>query len=156
MPDLHFTTLIEGSAETIFALIADLAQYDRWLPGSKSFGAITQISPLPVGLGTTYIAAGRNLATDGLQILAVRMTDAQYIRMEGKSSYILSRSLSCSSFSRSISARSSRWQRMPLVSFPLPPSWSCVYAKGQARTPGANGQLSSAPTMVSDTRTTLV
>jgi hypothetical protein len=30
----------------------------------------------------------------GLQILAVRMTDAQYIRMEGKSSYILSRSLS--------------------------------------------------------------
>ena len=35
-----------------------------------------------------------NLATDGLQILAVRMTDAQYIRMGGKSSYILSRSLS--------------------------------------------------------------
>jgi uncharacterized protein YndB with AHSA1/START domain len=58
MPDLHFTTLIEGSAETIFALIADLAHYDRWLPGSKSFGAITQISPLPVGLGTTYIDAG--------------------------------------------------------------------------------------------------
>jgi len=48
MPDLHFTTLIEGSAETVFALIADLAHYDRWLPGSKAFGAITQISPLPV------------------------------------------------------------------------------------------------------------
>lgn len=58
MPDLHFTTLIEGSAETVFALIADLAHYDRWLPGSQTFGEITQISPLPVGLGTTYIDAG--------------------------------------------------------------------------------------------------
>ena len=58
MPDLHFTTLIEGSAESVFALIADLAHYDRWLPGSKAFGAITQIAPLPVGLGTTYIDAG--------------------------------------------------------------------------------------------------
>jgi len=38
MPELHFTTLIEGSPETIFALIADLAHYDRWLPGSNAFG----------------------------------------------------------------------------------------------------------------------
>jgi len=58
MPDLRFTTLIEGSAETIFGLIADLAHYDRWLPGSKAFGTITQISPLPIGVGTTYIDAG--------------------------------------------------------------------------------------------------
>src|SRR5215469_16523276 len=58
MPELHFTTLIAGSAETVFALLADLAHYDRWLPGSKSFGAITHIAPLPVGLGTTYIDAG--------------------------------------------------------------------------------------------------
>jgi uncharacterized protein YndB with AHSA1/START domain len=58
MPDLHFTTLIEGSAETVFALLADLSHYDRWLPGSKAFGEITQIAPLPVGLGTTYIDAG--------------------------------------------------------------------------------------------------
>lgn len=58
MPGLHFTILINGSAETIFALIADLSQYDRWLPGSKAFGGITEISPLPVGLGTTYTDAG--------------------------------------------------------------------------------------------------
>jgi uncharacterized protein YndB with AHSA1/START domain len=58
MPTLHFTTLIEGPAETVFALLADLEHYDRWLPGSKVFGAITHISPLPVGLGTTYIDAG--------------------------------------------------------------------------------------------------
>ena len=35
---------------------------------------------------------------------------------------------------------------MPLfVSSPLPPSWSCSYAKGQARTQGTNRQLSSSP-----------
>jgi hypothetical protein len=32
-----------------------------------------------------------NPATEGLHILAMRMTDAQYIRMEGKSSSVLSR-----------------------------------------------------------------
>src|SRR5258708_4447628 len=58
MADLHFSILIAGSAETIFALLADLEHYDRWLPGSQAFGAITQISPLPVGLGTTYVDAG--------------------------------------------------------------------------------------------------
>jgi uncharacterized protein YndB with AHSA1/START domain len=58
MPALHFTILIHGSPETIFALLADLAHYDRWLPGSASFGGITEIAPLPVGLGTTYIDAG--------------------------------------------------------------------------------------------------
>src|SRR5205823_6747639 len=36
----------------------------------------------------------RDLATDGLQILAVTMTDAQFTTMEGESSYFQSRSLS--------------------------------------------------------------
>lgn len=58
MPDLYFTILINGSAETIFALLADLSHYDRWLPGSKAFGEIREITPLPIGLGTTYIDAG--------------------------------------------------------------------------------------------------
>jgi uncharacterized protein YndB with AHSA1/START domain len=58
MRDLRFTTLIAGSPETIFSLIADLAHYDVWLPSSKAFGTITEISPLPVGLGTTYIDGG--------------------------------------------------------------------------------------------------
>lgn len=58
MPDLHFTILINGSAETIFALLADLSHYDRWLPGSKAFGEIRDITPLPIGLGTTYIDVG--------------------------------------------------------------------------------------------------
>jgi uncharacterized protein YndB with AHSA1/START domain len=58
MPNLHFTILINGSSETIFALLTDLSHYDRWLPGSKAFGEIRDIAPLPVGLGTTYIDAG--------------------------------------------------------------------------------------------------
>jgi uncharacterized protein YndB with AHSA1/START domain len=58
MSALHFSILINGSAKTIFALLTDLSQYDRWLPGSKAFGEIRDITPLPVGLGTTYIDAG--------------------------------------------------------------------------------------------------
>src|SRR5712691_2150507 len=45
MPTLHFTAYIDGSRETIFALIADLAHYDRWLPNSRVFGAVAQVSP---------------------------------------------------------------------------------------------------------------
>ena len=58
MPTLHFTAHIEGSCETVFELIADITHYDRWLPRSSAFGAITQVSPTPVGLGTTYIDQG--------------------------------------------------------------------------------------------------
>ncbi len=58
MPTLHFTILVEWSTETVFALLADLEHYDRWLRGSKAFGSITHIAPLPVGLRTTYIDAG--------------------------------------------------------------------------------------------------
>src|SRR5690242_18937197 len=65
MPDLHFSVLIGGSAETVFALLADLEHYDRWLPGSKAFGKITHISPLPVGLGTTYVDAGPSVTRYG-------------------------------------------------------------------------------------------
>ena len=55
MPALHFTTHINGSRETIFALIADLAHYDLWLPGSKVFDGVTQVSSTPTGVGTTYV-----------------------------------------------------------------------------------------------------
>jgi uncharacterized protein YndB with AHSA1/START domain len=58
MPELHFSIVIKGSAETIFDVLADLAHYDRWLPGSEAFGGITEISPLPVRVGTTYVDAG--------------------------------------------------------------------------------------------------
>ncbi len=58
MPELHFTTDIDGPPEAVFDLIADLAHYGDWLPGSGAFGTISEISPLPVQLGTTYVDAG--------------------------------------------------------------------------------------------------
>lgn len=54
MPALHFTAHINSSRETVFSLIADLAHYDRWLPGSRTFGGMAQVSPMPAGVGTTY------------------------------------------------------------------------------------------------------
>jgi hypothetical protein len=53
-----FTTQIEGSPETIFDLIADMPHCGRWLPGSRAFGATTQVSPHPVRLGITYLVQG--------------------------------------------------------------------------------------------------
>jgi hypothetical protein len=58
MPKLQFTTTIQSSAQTIFAVIVDLPRYHRWLPGSASFGTISDISSEPLGLGTTYVDAG--------------------------------------------------------------------------------------------------
>jgi len=54
----RFTARIEGSAETIFDLLADMPNYGRWLPGSDAFGATSEVSPYPVRLGTTYLDAG--------------------------------------------------------------------------------------------------
>ena len=54
MPSLRLTADINGTRETIFDLIADLAHYDRWLQGSRVFGGITQVSPMSPGVGTTY------------------------------------------------------------------------------------------------------
>jgi hypothetical protein len=55
---LRCTARIEGSADTIFDLIADMPNYDCWLPGSEAFGGTTEVSPYPVRLGTTYLDAG--------------------------------------------------------------------------------------------------
>jgi uncharacterized protein YndB with AHSA1/START domain len=54
MPSLRFTADINGTRETIFDLIADLAHYDRWLPGSKVFGGMAQVAPVSTDVGTTY------------------------------------------------------------------------------------------------------
>jgi uncharacterized protein YndB with AHSA1/START domain len=54
MPLLRFTVAINGSRETIFELIADLAHYERWLPGSRTFGGMTQVSLALPGVGTSY------------------------------------------------------------------------------------------------------
>jgi len=35
-----------------------MPNYDRWLPGSLSFGATKDVTPYPVQLGTTYLDTG--------------------------------------------------------------------------------------------------
>jgi uncharacterized protein YndB with AHSA1/START domain len=54
MPSLRFTVDINGPRASVFDLIADLAHYDRWLPGSNVFGGMAQVSPASPGVGTTY------------------------------------------------------------------------------------------------------
>ena len=45
---------IVAPIDEVFDAIVDLRGYDRWLKGSKAFGGITDISPGPVALGTTW------------------------------------------------------------------------------------------------------
>ena len=52
---MDFTIDIARPAEHVFALIADLPNYHRWLPPSGLYGATTRVSDTPVTLGTTYV-----------------------------------------------------------------------------------------------------
>ena len=54
----QYISQINGSPETIFDLIANMPNYRRWLPGSRAFSGITQVTPYPVRLGTTYLDVG--------------------------------------------------------------------------------------------------
>ncbi len=56
--DLRFTARIQGSAEAIFDLVADMPNYSRWLPDSSAFSGTINVTPYPVRLGTTYLDAG--------------------------------------------------------------------------------------------------
>jgi uncharacterized protein YndB with AHSA1/START domain len=49
---------IQCPAETIFDLIVDLRDQERWLGKSSAFRGTHEISPGPVGLGTTYREPG--------------------------------------------------------------------------------------------------
>jgi uncharacterized protein YndB with AHSA1/START domain len=53
--ELRFERLIGANAESVFALLADLRDYDRWLPRSHVFHGTSRISEGPVGVGTTYV-----------------------------------------------------------------------------------------------------
>jgi uncharacterized protein YndB with AHSA1/START domain len=55
---LHWETEICASAERVFALLAELRDYDRWLPNSSAFRGTNSISEGPIGVGTTYIEPG--------------------------------------------------------------------------------------------------
>ena len=55
---LAFTSLISGSPQLVFDLVADLPNYSRWLPDLAVFGGTIEVTPYPVRLGTTYLDAG--------------------------------------------------------------------------------------------------
>ena len=52
---MDFTIDIARPVEQVFALIADLPNYHRWLPPSGLYGTTTQVSDTPLTLGTTYV-----------------------------------------------------------------------------------------------------
>jgi len=54
LADLHFSIEINRPPEAVFRLIADLANYHRWLPPSKTYAATVDISDTPIQAGTTY------------------------------------------------------------------------------------------------------
>jgi uncharacterized protein YndB with AHSA1/START domain len=56
--ELEFEADIRASAESVFALLVDLRNYDRWLPRSAAFHGTTEISDGPIGVGTTYLEPG--------------------------------------------------------------------------------------------------
>jgi uncharacterized protein YndB with AHSA1/START domain len=58
MVELKFETDIRANAERIFSLLADLRDYDRWLPASPAFRGTVRISEGPIAVGTTYVEPG--------------------------------------------------------------------------------------------------
>ncbi|MGH6817159.1 MAG: SRPBCC family protein [Methylovirgula sp.] len=58
MIDLHWEADIRASAERVFWLLAELRDYDRWLPRSSAFRGTNNISDGPIAVGTTYIEPG--------------------------------------------------------------------------------------------------
>lgn len=58
MIELRWETDIRASALAVFALLANLRDYDRWLPRSSSFNGTTTISEGPIGVGSTYVEPG--------------------------------------------------------------------------------------------------
>jgi uncharacterized protein YndB with AHSA1/START domain len=56
---------IRASAQRIFSRLADLRDYDQWLPRSPAFRGTTEISDGPIGVGTTYVERGPMGTRDG-------------------------------------------------------------------------------------------
>jgi uncharacterized protein YndB with AHSA1/START domain len=52
MVELIFEADIRASAERVFSLLADLRDYDSWLPASSAFHGTVTISEGPIAVGT--------------------------------------------------------------------------------------------------------
>ncbi len=49
---------IRASADKVFSMLAELRDYNRWLPLSSAYHGTLEISEGPIGLGTTYVEPG--------------------------------------------------------------------------------------------------
>ena len=58
MIELHWDIDIRAAPERVFSLLAELRDYDRWLPGSSAFRGTHRISEGPISVGTTYVEPG--------------------------------------------------------------------------------------------------
>ncbi len=58
MIELNWEIDVRAGAVQVFALLADLRDYPRWLPRSSAFKGTVQISDGPIGVGTTYVEPG--------------------------------------------------------------------------------------------------
>jgi uncharacterized protein YndB with AHSA1/START domain len=58
MVELKFETDIHASTERVFSMLADLRDYDRWLPTSPAFRGTVRVSRGPIAVGTTYVEPG--------------------------------------------------------------------------------------------------
>jgi len=58
MIELVWETDIRAAPERVFSLLAELRDYERWLPGSSAFRGTHKISDGPIGIGTTYVEPG--------------------------------------------------------------------------------------------------
>jgi uncharacterized protein YndB with AHSA1/START domain len=52
---MNFTLDIARPAADVFAVIADLSGYHRWLRPSRLYVGTTRVSGVPTALGTTYV-----------------------------------------------------------------------------------------------------
>jgi ribosome-associated toxin RatA of RatAB toxin-antitoxin module len=49
-----YTARVAAPPSTLFGLLSDMPNYQRWLPGSGQFGETTDVDPYPVQLGSGY------------------------------------------------------------------------------------------------------
>ncbi len=55
MPEIHVSSEISRPPEAVFALIADITHYGRWLSPSSAYRETTDVSDTPIKAGTTYV-----------------------------------------------------------------------------------------------------
>ncbi len=74
MIELQFEADIRAGAERVFSLLAELRDYDRWLPRSSAFRGTSKISDGPIAVGYDLCRAGTAGTRHGVVTALVRPT----------------------------------------------------------------------------------